>query len=299
MFAETTQDISEQLSAMWCAFMHDSPMWPIHGRYQCRTCGRYFPVQWADAGKAELDTPSPCFRPAVLPLLVIMAMLVPANVHAANPPIVAPSDRAAMAFARYITAQTQTVPWNVESIEIDASLPRMKTHGTLRAIRHLLLGRPQYQVLDFEGDKTVRQQVILRYLSAQVHAAAFPASSVAVTPVNYKFSYKGSGEIAGATAYSFAIKPRKKREGLIKGELWIDGDTGAVVRQSGYLVKNPSIFVKRVTLTWETDMHGGLAVERITHVSVETRLVGPAELIIHERPYIDPSGGPAPGVERH
>lgn len=35
-----------KLGKLWCVSMHDSPMWPIHGRYQCRTCGRHYPVPW-------------------------------------------------------------------------------------------------------------------------------------------------------------------------------------------------------------------------------------------------------------
>jgi hypothetical protein len=243
------------------------------------------------------QTPSPSFKFRGLPFVVLLAMLLPGVIHAADALMATSNDRAAMVFARYIACQTQPPPWNVEAIEIDASLPSMKTHGRLRAIRRLLLGKPEYQVLELEGDKTVRQQVILRYLSAQVQAALIPASSVAITPANYSFSYKGRVELAGAPAYSFTIKPRKKREGLIKGELWLDGETGAVVRQSGYLVKNPSIFVKRVTLTWETGMHDGLAEERITHLSVDTRVLGTAELTIHERPCADLDRGSAPAIE--
>jgi len=69
--------------------------------------------------------------------------------------------------------------------------------------------------------------------------------------------------------------------------LWLDGETGAVVRQSGYLVKKPSIFVKRVDVTRETTFRDGSADMRVTHLSVDTRLVGRAELIIHERPCAD------------
>jgi hypothetical protein len=277
--------------------MHGSPMWPIHAQYECRTCGRHFPVQWASGATLRKDqTTSLPFKSILLPFIVILAILLPVNIHAADARIVASDDGAAMAFARYIASQTQTPPWNVEAIEIDAWLPAMKTQGRLRAIRRLWLGKPQYQVLELEGDKTVKQQVILRYLSAQMQAAAIPASSVAITPVNYSFSYKGTVETAGALAYSFSIKPRKKREGLLKGELWLDGETGSVVRQSGYLVKNPSIFVKRVNLIRETNMRDGLAEERITHLSVDTRLIGKAELTIHERPYIDPNGA-APEVQ--
>jgi hypothetical protein len=97
-------------------------------------------------------------------------------------------------------------------------------------------------------------------------------------------------------AYAFLIPPRKKREGLIKGELWIDGETGAVVRQSGYLVKKPSICVKRVVVTRETTLRDGIAALRITHLSVDTRLVGRAELIIHELPYAAVDSGPAMSI---
>jgi hypothetical protein len=38
---------TEKLHTLWCALMHDSLMWPIHGEYQCRTCGRHYPVPWA------------------------------------------------------------------------------------------------------------------------------------------------------------------------------------------------------------------------------------------------------------
>ena len=199
-----------------------------------------------------------------------------------------------MAFARYIVGLEQESPWSLETVEIDASLPKFGKQGRLRAIRRLLpLGRREYQVLEIAGDQTVKQQVIVRYLSAQIQAAAIPASSVAITLANYKFRYKGAVKTGGTMAYRFLITPRKKREGLIKGELWLDGETGSVVRQSGYLVKKPSIFVKRVDVTRETDLRDGSAEMRVTHLSVDTRLVGRAELTIHERPCATPDSGPA------
>jgi len=36
-----------KFGTLWCDLMHDSPMWPIHGEYQCRICGRRYPVPWA------------------------------------------------------------------------------------------------------------------------------------------------------------------------------------------------------------------------------------------------------------
>jgi hypothetical protein len=39
----------EKLGEAWCGLMHDAAMWPIHGEYECRTCGRHYPVPWSSA----------------------------------------------------------------------------------------------------------------------------------------------------------------------------------------------------------------------------------------------------------
>jgi len=35
-----------RLAHLWCRLMHTEPMWPSHGQYECRTCGRRHPVRW-------------------------------------------------------------------------------------------------------------------------------------------------------------------------------------------------------------------------------------------------------------
>ncbi len=46
----------------WCIAMHDSPMWPIHGEYECRTCGTHHLVPW----NAERLTAAPAAAPVRL-----------------------------------------------------------------------------------------------------------------------------------------------------------------------------------------------------------------------------------------
>jgi hypothetical protein len=38
--------LTKVIAELWCDFMHDAPMWPMHGHYECRTCGRRFEVPW-------------------------------------------------------------------------------------------------------------------------------------------------------------------------------------------------------------------------------------------------------------
>jgi negative regulator of sigma E activity len=101
-----------------------------------------------------------------------------------------------------------------------------------------------------------------------------------VTPENYKFKYQGKAAVNGRDAHVFQVTPRKKRPGLFKGEVWIDAATYLRVRESGYLVKNPSIFLKRVEFVRNYEIRDGIAVPRRVESVVETRLVGKAELTI-------------------
>jgi hypothetical protein len=164
-------------------------------------------------------------------------------------------------------------------VRIEASLPGLKKHGKLHALRRIsALGRITYKVLGFEGDNTVKHEVIARYLSAEQEAQGDP--TLAVTPENYKFQFKGRSELGGRSSFVFQVTPKRKRQGLFKGEIWIDAATFLRVREAGYLVKSPSIFLKRVTFTRDYEIQDGISVPRQVESRVETRLVGSAELKI-------------------
>jgi len=216
----------------------------------------------------------------LLPLLALATLWHPAAAEDLED-----TGGASRAFARYVAGVRHAASWSPETVEIEASLPKLKKRGHLRAIRRLnQAGNADYQVLEIAGDRTVRQQVIERYLTAQMTASEIPAESVAITPANYQFHYRGAVRAGDTVAYVFRIQPRKKRIGLISGELWLDAETGAAVRQSGRLVKSPSLFVKRIGIVRETVLDQGVAQMLLTHLSVDTRLVGLADLTVTECP---------------
>jgi hypothetical protein len=35
-----------RIGDLWCRLRHDEPMWPAHGQYECRICGRRFQISW-------------------------------------------------------------------------------------------------------------------------------------------------------------------------------------------------------------------------------------------------------------
>jgi len=193
----------------------------------------------------------------------------------------APSDAIVENYCTASQAQAQTTRGASMDVEIDASLPKLKKHGRLHALRRISpLGLIRYERAQFEGDRVVIREVISRYLSAEVEAQKDQSAEIAVTPRNYKFKSKGMNQIDGQDAYVFEVTPRQKREKLFKGEVWIDARTFLKVRESGYLVKNPDFMVKKVTFVRKYEIRDGISVPRQEQSVADVRLFGKVELTI-------------------
>jgi hypothetical protein len=185
----------------------------------------------------------------------------------------------------YLTAsrgQERSVKGASMDVEFAASLPKLKKQGHLHALRRISpLGLIRYERLRFEGDSTVNHQVIARYLTAEAEAQRDQETpALAVTPRNYKFRYKGLGQLDGRPVHVFLVSPKQKRRGMFEGEIWVDAATYLRVQESGYLVKNPSIFLKKVAFIRRYEIRDGISVPREVQSVVDTRLVGKAELTI-------------------
>ncbi|HYO81400.1 MAG TPA: hypothetical protein VES20_08375, partial [Bryobacteraceae bacterium] len=108
-------------------------------------------------------------------------------------------------------------------VTMEASIPKLKKHGRLNALRRISdLGRITYKVLGFSGDDTVKKEVMARFMTAEVEAAQNPKGNITISPENYSFKYKGESAKDGRTVHVLELKPKQKRLGLFKGELWLD-----------------------------------------------------------------------------
>lgn len=164
-------------------------------------------------------------------------------------------------------------------VEISATVPGLKEHGTLRALRSISkLGQITYHVLDFQGDNTIKKDVIARYLQAEQQSQG--DQSLAITPANYKFRYRGARVENGHESYVFQLTPRRSRIGLFKGQLAIDTKTYLPVYEKGRLVRNPSIFFKHVDFEREYQIENGVAVPEKVSSTIDVRLVGKVEINI-------------------
>src|SRR5438552_19208268 len=100
--------------------------------------------------------------------------------------------------------QEQALKGASMEVDIAAALPNLKKQGKLHALRRIsALGRITYDMLKFEGDGAVKSQVIARYLTAEVDSQKEQSPSLAVTPENYKFKYKGLNRYDGREIHIF------------------------------------------------------------------------------------------------
>ncbi len=49
--------LQSKLGTLWCSLAHQSVMWPVHGQYECRACGRRYPA-FAEEIVAEVNPPT-------------------------------------------------------------------------------------------------------------------------------------------------------------------------------------------------------------------------------------------------
>ncbi len=175
-------------------------------------------------------------------------------------------------------------------VDIEASVPKLKEEGRLRALRRISnMGQITYHVLGFQGNSTVKSQVIARYLQAEQQGQG--NNTLGITPTNYKFKFKGEYSWEGKPAYLFQLSPRTKRVGLFKGEIWLDAATYLPVFEKGRFVKNPSVFFKRVVFDRGFTIENGTSIPRYMTSTIDTRIIGKVEITIT---YSNFSNNPGP-----
>lgn len=181
---------------------------------------------------------------------------------------------------RFIQASKRNIlRGGVMAARFAGRLPKYGKTASVEAVRRIGPdGVIAYDVTNREGDATIQKDLIFRFMGGEEESSSRDNSSVAVTPANYRFKAKGNQEIAGRTVSVYEVIPRSKRQGLFKGEVWIDNETGLPLREHGRFVKSPSVFFKTVDFAREYEIKDGFAVPKKMNTVVLTRLWGQVEL---------------------
>jgi len=192
----------------------------------------------------------------------------------------------AEALDRYLASRDQQPACSdsVFNVQIDASMPALRKQGRMSGLKLVsCTGQIVYRGLRFTGDKLVQTAVIARFLGHDTNPAE-RTGDVAVSRQNYWFTYSKTSDYNGLTAYVFLLKPRRKRAGLFRGELWLTADTAVPLRFWGDLVKSPSMFICSFRLVQDNQTVGGCAQPLRLLLTAHTRIAGTVEMVIWLQP---------------
>jgi len=228
-----------------------------------------------------------------VPRLLAISLITGGFAFAAGPAVDASDPESDAMLAKYLSAtqeQKSAMRGATMTVDINAEVPKLKRKGKLQALRSISkLGKITYHALEFIGDKSIKTEVIARFLTAET-TQADNGPDISLTSANYKFKGKGRQDYDRRQVYVFQVTPKKKQVGLFKGEIWIDTETYMPVRESGRFVKSPSIFLKKIEFVRTYEVKDGVSLEKRLESKVETRIFGPVNMTIEFTNFAKDSG---------
>jgi hypothetical protein len=176
---------------------------------------------------------------------------------------------------------------------IHAELPESRQQGEYEVKRQYAAPKSLlFTALRFTGDTFVKANVITRFMQSEVeHVQKDDSSAMAFTAANYKFSYKGLQRVDGRTLHEFQLKPRRRRVGLLKGNLFLDAYTGSLVHLEGVPAKSPSVFLSKIRVSQDFADFGPFTLPVHLHSEAKASIVGRTIVDVYQRDYQVVPGG--------
>jgi hypothetical protein len=158
----------------------------------------------------------------------------------------------------------------------------------------------KYTVVAEGGSGYIRSKVFHASLEKEreMYASGDP-SRAAFTPDNYVFEDEGAA-LDGLSA--LGVTPRRKDVLLVDGSIFLNPDSGDLVRIEGRLAKAPSFWVQQVRIVRSYQRIGGQRLPVATEAVAKVRLAGRATLrITYEYETVDGRqvGTPEPRLARN
>jgi hypothetical protein len=233
------------------------------------------------------------------PLILTDTPAAPALAPKVLLPVMSP-DLALSTYQQRVAQQAKALGGYSAVTVVRAELPETSQQGEYELQRKFEAPHSlQFTPVHFTGDGFVKSNVINRVLQSEVdHVQKDDPELTAISPANYKFSYKGATRLGDRLVHDYQVKPRKKRMGLFKGHVFLDAYTGTLVRVEGTVVRSPSFFVKHIEFVQDYDDVQSFTLPVHVHSEAKARIVGRTIVDITHRDYQAVPAGPAPSEAR-
>ena len=99
---------------------------------------------------------------------------------------------------------------------------------------------------------------------------------------NYDFVLLGRETVDGHDCYVLQLTPKRQAVELLNGKAWVDAQSFALRQIKGTTAKNPSMWIKGLTVTINYGQVNGVWVQTSTQAIAEVRFIGPHMLTSRE-----------------
>lgn len=106
-----------------------------------------------------------------------------------------------------------------------------------------------------------------------------------ITSTNYEMTPKGEEVIGGRQCIALDLKPRRSSPYLLRGTLWVDDQSGAIVRLQGVSSKSPSIFTGVSHISRQYATIDGVAMATHARAESDSWLLGQTVITIDYTDY--------------
>jgi hypothetical protein len=122
-------------------------------------------------------------------------------------------------------------------------------------------------------------QVVRRVLDHEVEATSeVNRARSAINRDNYDFNYIGEAILDGQPCYLLEVKPNRKENDLISGNVWVDKHSFFVRQIEGELAKTPSWWLRKVHVKLTFAELNGAWLQTSMEAVADVRMLGPQTL---------------------
>jgi hypothetical protein len=143
-------------------------------------------------------------------------------------------------------------------------------------------GSKEFKILTSSGWSGALNHVFAKLLKAEADASrpGNPEEDSRVTPQNYSFLMLRTEEVDGRKAYVIRVIPKKEKQYLVRGTIWVDAKDLAIIRIEGAPAKSPSFWIKSVRFAHTYEKHDKFWLAASAHSVSDAWFFGPTKLRI-------------------
>lgn len=172
-----------------------------------------------------------------------------------------------------VASQNQDIAYAVtRQYQLSAPGTQRPSSSVVAEVNFVPPAAKDYTILKSEGSS--RGESIVRKVLDHEAEMASHAEEHEVTTRNYDFALLGRENIDGHSCYVVQLMPKRQVAELMRGKAWIDTNDFTIQRMEGTPAKNPSMWIKNLTVSINYGDVSGIRVATSTKAVADVRFAG-------------------------